>query len=87
MLRMETAGHAGFRSIHVGNVQQFAIHTIGGVVTPAQPLLVIVPEEDRLEVEAWVENKDIGSSTPGRRRRSRWMPFRSPATASSTGRS
>ena len=43
-----------------GTVQQLAIHTIGGVVTPAQPLMVIVPDEDRLEVEAWVENKDIG---------------------------
>jgi len=43
-----------------GIVQQLSIHTIGGVVTPAQPLLVIVPDEGRLEVEAWIENKDIG---------------------------
>ena len=43
-----------------GTVQQLDVHTIGGVVTPAQPLMVIVPEENRLEVEAWVENKDIG---------------------------
>ena len=43
-----------------GTVQQLAVHTVGGVVTPAQPLLVVVPEEDQLEVEAWVENKDIG---------------------------
>ncbi|WP_249621234.1 HlyD family type I secretion periplasmic adaptor subunit [Desulfuromonas sp. CSMB_57] len=43
-----------------GTVQQLAVHTIGGVVTPAQPLMVIVPDEDQLEVEAWVENKDIG---------------------------
>ena len=43
-----------------GVVQQLAIHTIGGVVTPAQQLMVIVPKEDRFEVEAWVENKDIG---------------------------
>jgi hemolysin D len=43
-----------------GVVQQLAVHTIGGVVTPAQPLMVIVPGTDRLEVEAWIENKDIG---------------------------
>ena len=43
-----------------GTVQQLAVHTVGGVVTPAQPLLVVVPDEDQLEVEAWVENKDIG---------------------------
>lgn len=43
-----------------GTVQQLAVHTVGGVVTEAQPLLVIVPEDNRLEVEAFVENKDIG---------------------------
>lgn len=43
-----------------GTVQQLAVHTVGGVVTEAQPLLVVVPEDNRLEVEAFVENKDIG---------------------------
>lgn len=43
-----------------GVVQQLAIHTVGGVVTPAQQLMVVVPREHQLEVEAIVENKDIG---------------------------
>ncbi len=43
-----------------GSVQQLAVHTVGGVVTPAQPLLVIVPGDNELEVEAFLENKDIG---------------------------
>jgi hemolysin D len=43
-----------------GVVQQLAINTVGGVVTPAQPLLVIVPDEHTLEAEALVLNKDIG---------------------------
>ena len=43
-----------------GVVQQLAVHTVGGVVTPAQQLLVVVLKEHQLEVEAWVENKDIG---------------------------
>ncbi len=43
-----------------GMVQQLAVHTVGGVVTPAQPLMVIVPGENSLEVEAFIENKDIG---------------------------
>ena len=43
-----------------GTVQQLAIHTVGGVVTPAQPLLAVVPEGEALEVEALVLNKDIG---------------------------
>ncbi len=41
-------------------VQQLAIHTVGGVVTPAQPLLVVVPSDSRLEIEAMVSNSDIG---------------------------
>src|SRR6185369_5726953 len=43
-----------------GVVQQLAIHTVGGVVTPAQPLLVVVPIDSRLEIEAMVSNSDIG---------------------------
>lgn len=43
-----------------GVVQQLAVHTIGGVVTPAQPLLIVVPQDHPVEVEAQLENKDIG---------------------------
>jgi len=43
-----------------GTVQQLAIHTAGGVVTEAQPLMVIVPSDQPVEVEAMLENKDIG---------------------------
>jgi hemolysin D len=48
-----------------GTVQQLAVHTIGGVVTPAQALMVIVPKQDGIEVEATVENKDVGFVTSG----------------------
>ena len=43
-----------------GVVQQLAVHTVGGVVTPAQQLMVIVPEDSALEIEAMVLNKDAG---------------------------
>jgi hemolysin D len=48
-----------------GVVQQLAVHTVGGVVTPAQALMVIVPDGDSLDVEAVIENKDIGFVRPG----------------------
>jgi hemolysin D len=48
-----------------GTVQQLAVHTVGGVVTPAQQLMVIVPKDNPIEVEAFVENKDIGFVNPG----------------------
>ncbi|NML27862.1 HlyD family type I secretion periplasmic adaptor subunit [Zoogloea dura] len=47
-----------------GTVQQLAIHTRGGVVTPAQALMMIVPKDDPVEVEAFIENKDIGFVKP-----------------------
>lgn len=43
-----------------GQVQQLAISTVGGVVTEAQELMLIVPTEEQLEVEVHLENKDIG---------------------------
>ncbi|MBU6952826.1 HlyD family type I secretion periplasmic adaptor subunit [Hahella sp. HN01] len=43
-----------------GTVQQLAVHTVGGVVTPAQELMLVVPEHSEMEVEALVLNKDIG---------------------------
>lgn len=43
-----------------GVVQQLQTYTIGSVVTAAQPLMVIAPSDDRLEVEAIISNQDIG---------------------------
>jgi len=43
-----------------GTVQQLTVHTIGGVVPAAQPLMQIVPQQGVIEVEAFMENKDVG---------------------------
>ncbi len=43
-----------------GTVQQLAISTIGGVVQPAQALMIIVPDEAEVIVEAQILNRDIG---------------------------
>jgi hemolysin D len=48
-----------------GVVQQLAVHTVGGVVTPAQALLAVVPLDSHLEIEAMVSNRDIGFVHPG----------------------
>jgi hemolysin D len=50
-----------------GTVQQLAVHTVGGVVTPAQALLVVVPSDSHLEIEAMVSNRDIGFVEPGQK--------------------
>ncbi|MGD9638426.1 MAG: HlyD family type I secretion periplasmic adaptor subunit [Alphaproteobacteria bacterium] len=43
-----------------GIIQELSVHTVGGVVTEAQPLMKLVPKDSVLEVEAMVLNKDIG---------------------------
>jgi hemolysin D len=50
-----------------GVVQQLAVHTAGGVVTPAQALLVIVPDKAEVTAEVQLENKDIGFVQVGQR--------------------
>lgn len=48
-----------------GTVQQLAIHTPGGVVTEAQPLMVIVPDDAQVTAEVTIDNKDIGFVSTG----------------------
>jgi hemolysin D len=48
-----------------GVVQQLAVHTVGGIVTPAQALLAVVPMDSRLEVDARIANRDIGFVSVG----------------------
>jgi hemolysin D len=43
-----------------GVVQDLSVHTLGGVVTPAQELMHIVPGEAPIQIEAKVANSDIG---------------------------
>jgi len=48
-----------------GMVQQLSVHTVGGVVTPAQTLMLVVPAGSGLEIEAAIPNRDIGFVEPG----------------------
>lgn len=50
-----------------GTVQQLTVHTVGGVVPAAQQLMIIVPSQSQVEVEAFVEGKDIGFIAEGQR--------------------
>ena len=43
-----------------GYVNELEIHTIGGVVTPAQKLMTVVPKDSKLKIKAKVMNQDIG---------------------------
>jgi len=43
-----------------GVVQQLAVHTIGGVVSPAETVMIVVPTSNQLMIEATIDNQDIG---------------------------
>jgi hemolysin D len=58
-------GEQILRSPIDGTVQQLVLHTVGGVVTPAQQLMVVVPADSHLEAEAMISNRDIGFVSPG----------------------
>lgn len=47
-----------------GTVAQLMVHTIGGVVTPAEKLAHIVPADSPLVIKALVLNKDVGFIAP-----------------------
>jgi HlyD family secretion protein len=47
------------RAPQSGMVHQLAVHTIGGVIMAGEPIMLIVPETDALEVEARIQPQDI----------------------------
>jgi hemolysin D len=58
-----------------GVVQQLAVHTVGGVVQPAEPLMIIVPSGSEVAVEAQILNKDIGFVREGQKVRVKLEAF------------
>jgi hemolysin D len=48
-----------------GIIQQLAIHSVGGVVTSAQPLMIVVPDTLEVTAEVSIANQDIGFVNTG----------------------
>src|SRR5262249_2006983 len=48
-----------------GVIQQLQVHTVGGVVKPADTLMTLVPRAEELIVHARVLNRDAGFIHPG----------------------
>jgi hemolysin D len=48
-----------------GVIQQLAIHSVGGVVTSAQPLMIVVPDSATVTAEVSIANQDIGFVNAG----------------------
>jgi hemolysin D len=63
LLVAKSAQHVRFAHLVApvtGTVQQLAVHTEGGVVTPAEVLLVLVPDRAQVTAEVKLQNQDIG---------------------------
>jgi HlyD family secretion protein len=53
------------RSPQTGVVHQLGVHTVGGVISPGELIMLVVPVTDGLTVEARVAPQDIDQLTPG----------------------
>lgn len=58
-----------------GVVHQLAVHTVGGLVTPSEPAMLIVPTADELAVEVKIQPQDIDNVRLGQRAMLRFSAF------------
>ncbi|KJF72665.1 HlyD family type I secretion periplasmic adaptor subunit [Agrobacterium arsenijevicii] len=68
-----------------GLVHQLAVHTVGGVIAPGEPIMMIVPEVDKLVVEAKVAPQDIDQIYYGQATNLRFSAFNQKTTPEITG--
>lgn len=58
-----------------GIVHQMSVHTVGGVIAPGEPVMMIVPRVDKLVVEAKMQPQDIDQIFVGQRAILRFSAF------------
>ena len=74
------------RSPRAGKVHELNIHTVGGVVSPAEVLMLIVPEEEGLLIQARIQPANIDQVVVGRPARLRLSAFSQKKTPEIEGR-
>ncbi|WP_156680275.1 HlyD family type I secretion periplasmic adaptor subunit [Sphingomonas profundi] len=73
------------RAPYSGTVDKLQFATIGDVVRPAETILEVVPDRDRLLVEASISPADVDQVSKGQHARIRFTAFNSTATPEITG--
>lgn len=73
------------RAPSAGFVHQLAVHTVGGVISPAEPAMLIVPAEDSLQVEARINPPDIDQVALGHAAQVKLHAFNQRTTPELTG--
>lgn len=74
------------RSPIAGTINEILINTVGGVITPAQKLLTIVPENAKLQIEVRLQPTDIDQVFVGQPARLRFSAFSSRNTPELSGK-
>lgn len=67
--------HVDIRAPQTGRVHQLAVHTVGGVIAAGEQIMLIVPDEERLNVEVKVKPSDVDQLRPGQSARLRFSAF------------
>lgn len=68
------------RAPTAGTIHQLAIHTVGGVVQPGEPMMMLVPDNEELAVEVKVNPQDINHLHLGQPARLRFSAFNQRST-------
>ncbi len=63
------------RAPQSGRVHQMTVHTVGGVITPGEPIMMIVPDADALAVEVKIAPRDIEQVYVGQAASMRFAAF------------
>jgi len=82
---MDQLGRIDIRAPQDGTVHQLAVHTVGGVIGTGESLMLIVPRDDTLLVEAKVTPSDIDQLRIGQRAVLRLSAFNQTTTPEVAG--
>lgn len=78
--------HVDIRAPQAGRVHELAVHTVGGVIASGETLMLIVPDNDTLSVQAKVSPNDIDELFPDQPVLLRFSAFNMGTTPELTGR-
>lgn len=79
-------GRMEIRAPQNGIVHELAVHTVGGVVTPAEPIMMIVPDGQALNIEVRIAPHEIDQVHIGQDVRLRFTAFNQRTTPERKGK-
>jgi HlyD family secretion protein len=81
----DQVAHIDLRAPVTGTIHQLSVHTVGGVVTPAEVMMVIVPESDELQIDAHLPPDQIDQVHKGQNAQVRFPAFNQRTTPELAG--